>query len=310
MLFRSQAALRQVLGDHVQQQGSLVTEDRLRFDFTHPKALTEKELCTIEDIVNASVQQCLTVKKEQLSLDEAKKQGALAFFAEKYNAAVRVITVEKTSKELCGGTHLDNTGQIGILKILGESAIAQGIRRIEATTGRHALKFIHEMEEHASKIAKILKSPKDESLAKLEAQMKKIKGLEQELAHLKIENIKGSLTNIIAKAKTIKTMNYIAASFNNMDIETLRTVADLVKNKAKSAIVALGAQNDSGTSLIICVTDDLIAKNIKANELIADIAKEINGSGGGRPALAQAGTKEKINLVQMFQSIEKLIKEK
>ncbi|MFA6378588.1 MAG: alanine--tRNA ligase [Candidatus Omnitrophota bacterium] len=305
-----QSALRQVLGDHVQQQGSLVTEDKLRFDFTHPKALTEKEICTIEDTVNSYVQQCLTVNKKQMSLPEAKREGALAFFAEKYHADVRVVTVDKASKELCGGTHLDNTGQIGIFKILNESAIAQGIRRIEATTGRPALKLIHDMEGQIEKIAKILKSPKEETISRLETQMKRMKDLEQELSRSKIETIKSSLNEMIEKAKHIGTIAYIATSLGKMDIDTLRKIADLIKQKAKSAIIALGAQDENGTSLIVCVTDNLIAKDIKANDIIAKVSQEINASGGGRPQLAQAGTKEKIDLNKTFQYIEKLIKEK
>jgi len=305
-----QSALREVLGDHVQQQGSLVAQDRLRFDFTHPKALDKKELVTIEDKVNAYIQQCIIVSKRQMSLDEAKKDGALAFFAEKYHAQVRVISIEKASKELCGGTHLDNTGEIGIFKILAESAIAQGIRRIEATTGRHALTLIHDMEDQLEKISKIIKAPKDEAIAKLEAQMNKIKDLERDLSQAKLDGIKASVNGIVGQAKHIGTISYIASGFSKMDIEILRKITDMIKQKAKSAVIALGAQNDNDSFIIVYVTDDLVAKNIKANDIIASVANEIKGSGGGRPQMAQAGTKEKVDLNKTFQYIEKLIREK
>lgn len=305
-----QSALRAVLGDHVQQQGSLVAQDRLRFDFTHPKALDKKELLAIEDKVNAYIQQCIPVSKKEMSLEEAKKEGALAFFAEKYHAHVRVINIDGASKELCGGTHLDNTGQIGILKILGESAIAQGIRRIEATTGRHALDLIHKMEDQIEKIAKIVKSPKDEMIVRLEAQTNKIKELERDLSQAKIAQVRSSVDDIIKKAKVIGSVPYICAFFETTDIDTLRKIMDMIKQKTRSAVVALGGQTQSDSFVIIFASDDLVAKNIKANDIIARITNEMNGSGGGRPQMAQAGTKEKIAFNKIFQSIEKLIKEK
>ncbi|MCX5681365.1 MAG: alanine--tRNA ligase, partial [Candidatus Omnitrophica bacterium] len=195
------------------QQGSLVAEERLRFDFTHPKALTEKEKEKIEDIVNTYVQQCLVVNKKTMSLNDAKNDGALAFFAEKYSNKVRVVAVGNVSKELCGGTHLDNPGQIGVFKILNESAIAQGIRRIEATTGRYALKLIREADRQMLKIADILRSPREEIIIRLEMQTKKIKELEKQLSQSKVDALKQSLDDIIKKAKAIGSLAYISAKF-------------------------------------------------------------------------------------------------
>lgn len=305
-----QSALRQVLGSHVHQQGSLVATDRLRFDFTHPKALTDKEIEKVEDIVNAYIRECHVVNKKLMSLSDAKKEGALAFFAEKYGQHVRVIAVGDVSKELCGGTHLDNVGEIGILKITGESAIAQGIRRIEAATGRHALALIHDTEHQIAQMANILKTSKIEIVGKLEAQTKRVKELEKELSSLKVEALQSSLDDIVKKAKDINGISYISAGFSGVDIETLRKITDHIKQKAPSAVIALGTVNENGTAMIISVSDNLVSKNHLANEMISKVAGKINGSGGGRPQLAQAGSKEKTDLNNIFQYIENLIKEK
>lgn len=304
-----QSALREALGTHVHQQGSFVSSDRLRFDFTHPKSLSLKEAEQIENIVNAHIRDCHSVNKKNMTLAEAQKEGALAFFAEKYGQNVRVVTVGEVSKELCGGTHLDNIGQIGIFKIVGESAIAQGIRRIEAVTGRHALAFVRTTEHQVAQIADILKVSQTEIIPKLEAQTKKIKELERELSQLKIESLQNSMDDLINKAKNINGVTYIASEFPGSDIETLRRIVDRIKQKARSALIAVGACGDNGTALIISVSDDLVKKNIAANAFIAKVSTKINASGGGRAQLAQAGCKEKINLTMVFEYIETLIKE-
>ncbi|MDP8264163.1 MAG: alanine--tRNA ligase [Candidatus Aceula lacicola] len=303
-----QAALRKVLGDHVQQQGSLVDDDRLRFDFTHPKAVSDKEIMEIERIINENVLQCAPVSKKEMSLSDAQKKGALAFFAEKYSKKVRVVNIGNISKELCGGAHLENTGQIGLFKILSESAIAQGIRRIEATTGLTALEIVHQNEQTLKAAAALIKAPVSELVERLNLQSKKIKRLEKEIAEAQVEKIKTNIDHIIKNAEIFDGVKVISSVFSNVDMATLRRVIDMIKQKTKSGIIALGSKEDKNTSIIISVSDDLIEKNIKANDLIEKMASDIGGSGGGRPQLAQAGSKENIQIEKALSRIKDYIK--
>ncbi|MDP8266699.1 MAG: alanine--tRNA ligase [Candidatus Aceula meridiana] len=305
-----QAALRQVLGSHVQQQGSLVAKDRLRFDFTHPKALKRDELIEIEDIVNRNIRTCTPIGKKEMPLAEAQKQGALAFFAEKYNQKVRVVSMGEFSKELCGGTHLNNTGEVGLLKIISESAIAQGIRRLEATTGDAALKMVHDAEQTLEQVAQALKAPVDEVAGRLEAQQKRIKQIQKQLSESKLQEVKSSVVDIIAKSKTVKGVKIVSHVFDSLDVETLKRISDLIKQKTKSAVIALAAKQEKNAFVVVSVTDDLIKKNIKANDIIEDIAPMINGSGGGRPTLAQAGSKDVKDLNKALDEIENIVKGK
>jgi len=305
-----QAALRQVLGSHVQQQGSLVAEDRLRFDFTHPKALTANELAAIETAVNKAVRSCSVIDKSEMSLVDAQKQGALAFFAEKYDQKVRVVSMGDFSKELCGGTHLNNTGEVGLFKIIAESAIAQGIRRLEATTGDAALKKMHDTEHALVQVAQALKSPVDEVVNRLEAQQKKMKQMQKQLSEAKLQEVKGAVADIITKAKTVNEVRIVSHIFEGLDVETLKKISDIIKQRAKSAVIALAATQEKNAFVVIAVTDDLIKKNIKANDIINDIAPIINGSGGGRPALAQAGSKDVKDLAKALNEVENIVKGK
>ncbi len=303
-----QATLRQVLGDHVQQQGSLVNEKRLRFDFTHPKAVSAQEIIAIENIVNENIRKCIPVSREEMSLASAQKKGALAFFAEKYSDKVSVIIVESVSKELCGGTHLSNTGQIGLLKIINESAIAQGIRRIEAVTAANALDVIHQSEKTLVKIANAFKTSPSEIVNRVEADSKKMKRLEKELAESQIDKIKSSINDIIKASKDVNGIKLIYAVFENFNTDTLRRIADLIKQKNKSGIIALGSKEEKNASVIVCVSDDLIKKGIAANIIIKQVAEDIGGSGGGRPQMAQAGSKQAVHLEKALKRIEEYIK--
>jgi len=305
-----QAGLRSVLGSHVKQQGSLVTEDRLRFDFTHPKAVTRQELDKIELLVNKYILSCEDVKKKAMSIDEARQKGALAFFAEKYGEKVSVVSVGDYSKELCGGTHLETVGQIGLFKIISESAIAQGIRRIEAKTGSGALEYTKEREKQLEDVARLLKAPSDEIVDRLQAQTKRIKELEKALGQLRFEAVKHSLKDIIEKAPEVKKIKIIHHIFSETPVETLRKIADTIKQKAKSSVIALGSQNSAGAFIIIAVTEDVIKNGVRANDLINEVAPLIKGSGGGRPQLAQAGSKDAANLKNALEMVEKIVKEK
>jgi len=305
-----QAALRSVLGSHVQQQGSLVAEDRLRFDFTHPKAVKKNELREIENFINMQILGNKQISKALMSLNEAKEKGALAFFAEKYGETVRVVSIDNTSEELCGGTHLNSTGQIGLFKITSEGAIAQGIRRIEAKTGVGALELVNYEEDLLDEIAQLIKASKDEVGTRVKTQLKKLKQLEKEIEHYRFEAIKNSIDKITKEAKTIKSAKVICHVFKDLEFGVLRKVADLIKLKLKSAIVVLGSKTEENALLLVCVTDDLVKKGIKANELITDIALIIGGSGGGRPQLAQAGSKEISKIDTAVQKASSIIKEK
>ena len=305
-----QTALRNVLGSHVQQQGSLVAQDRLRFDFTHHKAITRKELVKIEQYVNERILNCDTVVKDLLPIEQARKSGALAFFAEKYGKVVRVVSISDYSKEFCGGTHLDSTGQIGLFKIVSESAIAQGIRRLEAKTGTCALEHITEQENQLTKISQILKAPAEELVDRLNVQSNRLKKLEKELEQFRFESIKGTIDTILKKAENINGTQIINHSFKNVNMELLRKISDLLRQKTKSAVILLGTRTEDNASLLLTVSDDLIKKGIKANEMIKEISPLINGSGGGRPQLAQAGSKEVNKIDSALKQANQMIKEK
>lgn len=305
-----QSALREVLGSHVQQQGSLVDENRLRFDFTHPKGISEEEFTNIENAINAEIRSCIELKKDLMSLDEAKKSGALAFFAEKYGDRVRVVTIGKVSKEFCGGTHLDNTGQIGLFKIVSENAIAQGIRRIEAKTAGGAMEHIHKEKLLLDDAARALKVPTPELSLRIQAQMKRMKELEAELEQARFDRIKDQLDSIIHQAEFINGSKLISNTFINVDMNLLRRLGETAKQKSPSSVIVLGSRTVDTASLVIAVSDDLVVKNIKANELIEQIAPFMGGSGGGKPQLAQAGSKETGKIEQTVKEARNLIKQK
>lgn len=305
-----QAALRDVLGSHVQQQGSLVAEDRLRFDFTHPKAITKDEIVRIERRVNEMVLACDLVNKEFLDIEKARSSGALAFFAEKYGKIVRVVSVGKVSKEFCGGTHLNSTGEIGLFKIVGENAIAQGIRRIEAKTGWGSLEHVYAEENMIDLISKALKASVQELPERVNAQIQRLKSLEKELESLRMGSIQNSLDSILAKAEDVNGSKIVHHAFENLEMAELRKIVDLIKQKSKSVVVVLGAKTDSSASLLIGVSDDLVKKGIKADDVIKEVAPMMGGSGGGRPQLAQAGGKDITKIDQALAQAGRLIKQK
>ena len=293
-----QSALREILGSHVQQQGSLVAEDRLRFDFTHPKALTKEQLTQIEAKIKDHISDNDKVMKEEMSLEEAKKKGALAFFAEKYKDQVRVITIGNYSKEFCGGTHLNSTGEIKQFIISGEGAVAQGIRRLEAKTGSGAQEFIKEREQ--------------KGLDRKQSEEKRLQELNEKKTadRQRLESFKDSFKILIEKADSIDDTKVIIYTVKDSDANQLKEFSDLVKQQVPSAIFCSGTSSAGNASIVVYVSADLIKKGIKANELINEIAPLINGSGGGRPELAQAGSKEPAKLNSALQQAASIIKGK
>jgi alanyl-tRNA synthetase len=285
------AALRQILGDHVKQSGSLVTADRLRFDFTHFSPLNRLEIQEIEALVNRKIRENLAVETRLTTLEDGVKEGAIAIFEEKYGEKVRLVAVGDFSKELCGGVHARTTGEIGFFKIFSESSIAAGLRRIEALTGEEALRYTQEADELLAEIQATLSSPRKDILphlekwrSELEEREKEIKTLRQKLAQVKTEG--GA-----ERVRKVKGIAVLAQRLDGLTIDELRSTADAIKQKLGSAIVILGAEADGKALLVVSVTKDL-AVRIRADQLIREIAPLIGGGGGGRPDFAQAGGKK------------------
>ncbi len=289
-----QAALREVLGKHVQQQGSLVAEDRLRFDFSHPKAVSKEEIKRIEDRVSENVAAAIPVQKEVLSIEEAKKKGALAFFAEKYGEKVRVVSIGNISKEFCGGTHLKNTSEIGVFKISSEGAVAQGIRRLEAKTGKEAELFIQEKK----------------AMERESAELTKLKQLETEAERARCKALIQSLDQEIKSSPEIAGTKIFNKVINDVKVDTLKSISDFIKQAAKSSAVILGSRTNGTATIIVAITDDLVKRGISARDIVKEIAPLIEGSGGGAPQMAQAGSKRVEKIEDAVQKAGKLIRER
>ena len=302
-----QAALRKVLGQHVQQQGSLVAEERLRFDFTHFQGLKEEELERVEEFVNAEVIADHKVEVKEKTIDEAKKTGALAFFGEKYGGRVRVVSIEDASKELCGGTHLDHTGKIGLFRILQEGSVASGVRRIEAVTGTFAYQKVKEEEEIIREVARLLGVPKEKIAQELEKKSRKIRELEKQLEAQKIRLVQNASSRMNEEAEMIKGIRLVVKKIENVDMDMLRKNVDLIKEKSDNTLVVLGSDHQGRALLVVGVTPDLCAKGLDAGKIIRSISGFIGGSGGGRNDFAQAGGNKPENLTQAFSELKKII---
>lgn len=282
------AALRQVLGTHVTQKGSLVNDKYLRFDFSHFEAVKPEQLREIEDIVNAQIRLNLPVVTELMDLEDAKEKGAMALFGEKYDERVRVLTMGDFSTELCGGTHASRTGDIGLFRIVSESGTAAGIRRIEAITGVAAIESIHEQSDLISLVAQVLKSDGTNLVERIKTVQEKHRLLEKELQQLKDQQAAQESSSLGGQAKNVKGIKLLVRELNGVEPKMLRTMVDDLKNQLGSAIIVLSTISDGKVSLIVGVTKDLTAK-VKAGELISFVAQQIGGKGGGRPDMAQAG---------------------
>ncbi|CRL61391.1 MULTISPECIES: alanine--tRNA ligase [Proteus] len=282
------AALRQVLGTHVTQKGSLVNDKYLRFDFSHFEAVKPEQLREIEDIVNAQIRLNSPVVTELMDLEDAKEKGAMALFGEKYDERVRVLTMGDFSTELCGGTHASRTGDIGLFRIVSESGTAAGIRRIEAITGIAAIESIHEQSDLISLVAQVLKSDGTNLVERIKTVQEKYRLLEKELQQLKDQQAAQESSSLGSQAKNVKGIKLLVRELNGVEPKMLRTMVDDLKNQLGSAIIVLSTISDGKVSLIVGVTKDLTAK-VKAGELISFVAQQIGGKGGGRPDMAQAG---------------------
>jgi len=297
------AALRKVLGAHVQQKGSLVDANRTRFDFSHNEPMTEAQVREVERQVNDAIRRNLEVSARVMKYDEAIKAGALAFFGDKYGDEVRVLGMGDVSTELCGGTHVKRTGDIGFFKIVSESGVAAGVRRVEAMTGEGALAWVQEQEAKLRQAAAALKAPVAEVTAKIAQVLDNVKLLERELAKLKSKVASSQGEDLADQAVEVKGTRVLAASLEGADAKTLRETMDKLKDKLKSAAIVLGAVADGKVSLIAGVTADLTGR-VKAGELVNFVAQQVGGKGGGRPDMAQAGGTEPAKLPAALQSVK------
>jgi alanyl-tRNA synthetase len=282
------AALRQVLGDHVKQAGSLVTNERLRFDFTHFSALSREELVRVEDIVNANIMDNADVLAVEMNMKKAMESGAMALFDEKYGDRVRVVKVGEVSSELCGGSHVRAAGDIGFFKIVSESGIAAGVRRIEALTGDGALGYVRRLEDNERKIATMVKAEGGDNVDKVSRMLERQRELQKEIEALQGRLNAAQSADLMAGVREVGGVKVLAAKVRMDDPKGLRELSDTLKERIGSGVIVLGCENEGKVSLLVAVTKDLSSR-FKAGEIIKALAPTIGGSGGGRPELAQAG---------------------
>ena len=296
------AALRQVLGTHVQQKGSLVDASRTRFDFSHPQALTEEEIQRLEALVNAEIRRNVTVTCKLMGYDDAIKSGAMALFGEKYGDEVRVVGMGGFSTELCGGTHVARTGDIGVFKIISEGGVASGIRRLEAVTGDAAIEHIQQLTRELAAVAAQLKAPLQETAGRVAGVLEQLHALDKEVARLKSRLAAAQGADLAAQAVDVKGIKVLAASLDGADAKVLRETLDQLKNKLGQAAIVLASVNDGKVALIAGVTSEL-QKQLKAGELVNAVAQQVGGKGGGRADMAQAGGSQPEHLATALASV-------
>jgi alanyl-tRNA synthetase len=282
------AALRKVLGTHVQQKGSLVDPDHTRFDFSHHEPMTPQQIAQVEDLVNHEIRRNVDVSARVMKYDDAVKAGAMALFGEKYGDEVRVIGMGEFSTELCGGTHVRRSGDIGFFKVVAETGIAAGVRRIEAVTADGAATWVRQQERRIAEAAATLKTSPQDVTAKIQQVIENVRNLEKELGRLKAKMTASQGADLADQAIDVKGAKVLAATLEGADAKSLRETVDKLKDKLKSAVIVLGATDGDKVTLIAGVTADLTAK-VKAGEVVAHVAKQVGGKGGGRPDMAQGG---------------------
>lgn len=303
-------ALKEILGNHVEQAGSLVSKQRLRFDFTHFEALTKDDLLKIEKAVNTHILKGLEVCVKQTDIETAKKEGATALFGEKYGDIVRVINIGGYSIELCGGTHLKNSAQIGSFKILSETGVAAGVRRIEAVTGFGALDFYEQRENIINEICENLKANPKNVVAKSSSITEENKKLLKEIESLKSKLSSGLLDEILAKKQNINGIDVLVTKVDNMDMDTLRNMGDKLKEKLSQYVILLASNNNDKVSFIAMCSDDAIKANVKAGDIVKNAATICGGGGGGRPNMAQAGGKDPSKIDEAINATLDFVKQK
>ncbi len=287
-----QKALKTVLGDHVEQKGSFVSEGRLRFDFSHNQAMSSEEIAKVEKIVNEKIAESIPVETKIMTIEEAKKTGAMALFGEKYGETVRVVMMSDFSKEFCGGTHVSNTSTIGTFKIVSEAGISSGVRRIEALTGEGALEYYKETEAELAKAAAAAKTEPAKLADKIEALLAEIKSLTAENKKLKDKMAKDAAGDALSAAEKVKDTSILKLSLSGADINSMRNLGDDYKAKLGNSVIIMASDADGKVSLLVMASDDAVASGIHAGNIIKRMAPIVGGGGGGRPNMAQAGGKD------------------
>lgn len=302
-------ALRRVLGDHVRQKGSLVEPKRLRFDFAHTKAVTPQEIQALEQLVNEEIIANLTGRIRVMTPDEAKDQGALALFGERYGDEVRVLNFGEFSTEICGGTHVEHTGEIGFFKIVNEAAVASGVRRIEAVTGKSALNHVQQQENQLRDIAILLKTNNENIFAKLQQLLETQKLQEKELARFKQQVAGQQSGDLLQQVQKINDIDLLVAEIKNADRDSLREMVDQLKNQLKNPAILLASVQE-GKVVIIAGVGKSVLTHFTAGDLLMHVAKQVDGKGGGRPDLAQGGGENPANLAAALSSVNEFVKNK
>jgi alanyl-tRNA synthetase len=297
-----------VLGAHVQQKGSLVDQERTRFDFAHNAPMTAAQVAQVEAIVNAEILANAATQARVMSMDDAQKEGAVMLFGEKYGDAVRVLDIG-SSRELCGGTHVQRTGDIGLFKIVAEGGVAAGVRRVEAVTGDNALGYLQELEQRLDGVAAELKVGSAEVPQRVAALLEQLKSLEKELAALKGKLASSQGDELLARAVDVGGLKVLAAMLDGADAKALRETMDKLKDKLKSAAIVLAAVDGGRVQLAAGVTADQVGR-IKAGELVNFVAQQVGGKGGGKPDLAMAGGNDASKLAQALASVQGYVAER
>lgn len=303
-----QKALRMVLGNHVEQAGSLVDKDKLRFDFTHFSPMTEEEIAEVESIVNEEINKGLDVCTSEMTLEEAKKTGAMALFGEKYGDTVRVVQMGDFSSELCGGTHVENTRNISAFKIVSESGVAAGVRRIEALTGQGLIAYYNQVEKQLGEVAKVLKAAPSEAARKVMAMQEEIKALSKENEKMKAKMAKAAAGDITSEAAEIAGIRVLIKQLSDVDMNAMRDLGDEAKQKLGEAVVVFATEKDGKVNLMATATEGAIARGAHAGNLIKEIAALVGGGGGGRPNMAQAGGKNPSGIPEALAKAEEVLK--
>jgi alanyl-tRNA synthetase len=285
------AALRAVLGTHVKQAGSVVEPSRLRFDFTHYAAMDAVEIAEVERLMVEQVLADKAVATTVMDLDQALTTGATALFGEKYGDQVRVVQVPGFSKELCGGTHVGRTGEIGVCKITSEGSISAGVRRIEAVTGEGALARFEEAEGSLRRVAELMRVSETEVVEQVEKALEQRRALERQIEQLKAKVAQAQMSGLEHQARTVQGVRVVAERVDGLDRQQMRALADSLRNKWKSAVIVLASADDAGVAIVSAVTKDLTAK-VHAGKLAGAVAQAVGGKGGGRPDMAEAGGKD------------------
>ncbi|RKM56022.1 alanine--tRNA ligase [Butyrivibrio sp. CB08] len=304
-----QKALQEVLGDHVEQAGSYQDPDKTRFDFSHHQAMTAEEIRKVEDLVNAKIAEALPVVTEEMTMEEAKKTGAMALFGEKYGDVVRVVKMGDFSIELCGGTHVSNTSHVGIFKIVSESGVAAGVRRIEALTGSNARNYYIGVENNLDEAAKALKTNPADITTQIKKLQEELKALRSENESLKSKEAQAALGDVTDQVEEINGVKILATSVKGVDMNGLRDLGDQMKGKIGEGVVVLISEADGKVNLVTMATDEAISKGAHAGNLIKAIAPKVGGGGGGRPNMAQAGGKNPAGIADAIAEAKKVLAE-